>query len=43
MTLSYTPDSEHILEIAVKSKKKQSLYQVFHLHKKDYNRDAHAT
>ena len=43
MALSYTPDSEHILEIAVCSKNKQSLYEIFHLHKKDYIRDAHAT
>ena len=41
--LSYTPDSEHILEIAMCSKNKQSLYEVFHLHKKDYIRDAHVT
>ena len=43
MALSYTPDSEHLLEIAMCSKNKQSLYEVFHLHKKDYIRDAHAT
>ena len=43
MALSYTPDSEHILEIATCSKNKQSLYEVFHLHKKDYIRDAHTT
>ena len=43
MVLSYTPYSEHILEIAMCSKNKQSLYEVFHLHKKDYIRDAHAT
>ena len=43
MALSYTPYSEHILEIAMCSKNKQSLYEVFHLHKKDYIRDAHAT
>ena len=43
MALSYTPDSEHILEIAMCSKNKQSLYDVFHLHEKDYIRDAHAT
>ena len=43
MVLSYTPDSEHILEIATRSKNKQSLYEVFHLQKKDYIRDAHAT
>ena len=42
MALS-SPDSEHILEIAMCSKNKQSLYEVFHLHKKDYIRDAHAT
>ena len=34
--LSYTSDSEHILEIAMCSKNKQSLYEVFHLHKKDH-------
>ena len=43
MALSYTPYSEHILEIAMCSKNKQSLYEVFHLHKMDYIRDAHAT
>ena len=43
MALSYTYDSENILEIAVCSKNKQSLYEVFHLHEKDYIRDAHAT
>ena len=43
MTLSHTPDKEHILEIAMCSKNKQSLYEVFHLPKKDYIRDAHAT
>ena len=43
MALSYTPYSEHILEIAMCSKNKQSLYEVFHLHKKDNIRDAHAT
>ena len=43
MALSYTPDSEHILEIAMCSKNKQSLYEVFHLHKKDYITDAHTT
>ena len=43
MVLSYTPDSEHMLEIAMCSKNKQSLYEVFHLHKKNYIRDAHAT
>ena len=35
MALSYTPDSEHILEIAMCSRNKQSLYEVFHLHKKN--------
>ena len=43
MALSYTSNSEHILEIAMYSKNKQSLYEVFHLHKKDYIRDARAT
>ena len=43
MALSYTHDSKHILEIAMCSKNKQSWYEVFHLHKKDYIRDAHAT
>ena len=43
MDLSYTPDSEHIIELATCSKNKQSLYEVFHLHKKDYTKDAHAT
>ena len=43
MVLSYTPDSEHILEIAMCSKNKQSLYEVFHLQEKDYIRDAYAT
>ena len=43
VVLSYTPDSEHILEIAMYSKNKQSLYEVFHLHKNDYIRDAHVT
>ena len=42
IALSYTPDSEHILEIAMCSKNKQSLYEVFHLHEKDYIRDAPA-
>ena len=42
MALSHTPDSEYILEIAMCSKNKQSLYEVFHLHKKDYIGDAHA-
>ena len=32
-----------ILEIAVCSKNKQSMYEVFHLHDKDYIMDAHAT
>ena len=32
MALSYAPDSEHILEIVMCSKNKQSLYEVFHLH-----------
>ena len=42
--LSYTPDSEHILEIVMCGKNKQSLYEVFHLHvKKDYIRNAHVT
>ena len=35
VALSYSPDSEHILKIAMCSKNKQSLYEVFHLHKKD--------
>ena len=43
MALSYTPDSEHILEIAMCRKNKQSLYEAFHLHKKDYIKDAHVT
>ena len=43
MTLSYTPDSEHVLEIAMCSKNKQSWHEVFHLNKKDYIRDVHAT
>ena len=43
MALSYTPDSEHILEIAMCSRNKKSLYEVFHFQKKDYIRDAHAT
>ena len=43
MALSHTPDSEHILKIAMCSKNKQSLYEVFHFHKKDYIRDAHTT
>ena len=43
MALSYTPESEHILEIAMCSKNKQSLYEVFHWYEKDYIRDAHVT
>ena len=43
MALSYTPDSENISEIFMSSRNKQSLYKVFHLHKKNYIRDAHAT
>ena len=43
MALSHTHDSEHILEIVMCSKNKQSLHEVFHLHKKDYIEDAHAT
>ena len=43
MALSYTPDLEHISEIAMCSRNKKSLYEVFHLHKKNYIRDAHAT
>ena len=43
IALSYTPDSEHILEIAMYSKNKQSSYEVFYLHEKDYIRDVHAT
>ena len=43
MALSYTPDSEHILEVAMFSRNKKSLYEVFHLHKKNYMRDAHVT
>ena len=34
MTLSYRPDSEYILEIAMCGKNKQTLYEVVHLHKK---------
>ena len=34
MALPYTPDLEHNLEIAMCSTNKQSLYEVFHLHKK---------
>ena len=37
-----TPDSEYILEIVMCSKKKQSSYEAFHLHKKNNIRDAHA-
>ena len=33
MVLSYTPDPEHILEVATCSKNKQSLYEAFHLQK----------
>ena len=40
MAPSHTPDSEHILEIVRCSKNQQSLYEVFHLDKKDYIRDA---
>ena len=36
------PDSEHIL-IAMCNKNKQSLYELFYLHKNDYIRDAQAT
>ena len=43
MAPSYTPDSEHILEIAMCSTNKQSLYEGFHLYEKDYIRDAHVT
>ena len=43
MALSYTPDLEHILEIAMCSRNKQSLYELFQLHKENYIRDAHAT
>ena len=43
IALSSTPDLEHILEVAGCSKNKQSLYEVFHLHKKDYIGNAHAT
>ena len=43
LALSYRPDSEHILEISMCSRNKRSLYDVFHLHKKNYIRDAHAT
>ena len=41
MALSYTSDSEHILEIAMCSKNKRSLYEAFYLHKNDYIRDVH--
>ena len=34
MSFSYTPDSEHNLEIAMCSRNKQSVYEVFHLHKR---------
>ena len=30
MALSYTPDSEHTLEIAMCSRNKKPLYEVFH-------------
>ena len=43
VALTYTPDSEYILEIAMCSKNKQSLYEVFYLHKTDYIRDTYAT
>ena len=43
MALSYTPDSEHILEIAMCSRNKKSLYEVFYLYKKNYIRDPYAT
>ena len=39
--LSHRPDSEHSSEIVMCGKYQQSLYEVFHLHKKDYIRDAH--
>ena len=42
MALSHTHDSEHILEIIMCYKNRQSFFEVFHLHKKDYIRDAHA-
>ena len=42
MALSNAPDSEHILKIVIRSKNQQSLYEVFHLHKKDHIKDAHA-
>ena len=41
--LIYTSDSEHILENAMCSENKQPLYEVFHLHKKDYITVAHVT
>ena len=41
MARSHTSDSEHILEIMC-SKNQQSLYDVFHLHKKDNVKDSHA-
>ena len=40
VALSHIPDSEHILETVMCSKNKQSLYEVFHLHKKYYIKDA---
>ena len=40
MALSHIPN---ILEIVMRRKNKKSLYEVFHLHKKHYIRDAHAT
>ena len=40
MALSYTPDSEHILEIVLINSHHT---EVFHLHQKDHIRDAHAT
>ena len=43
MALSYTPDSEDILDIPMCSRNKKSSYEVFHLHKKNYIRHAHAT
>ena len=42
MALSHTLDSEDILEIVMCSKNQQLLYEVFHLHEKDYIRDADA-
>ena len=38
-----TPDSEHILEFAMCGRNKKSLYEVLHLHEKNYISDAHAT